>query len=90
MDVHTAKISKHFDESADYIAEVLDKQDGKILVHCFMGMSRSASLIIAYLIKYRKLTLEQSIRLLSKHRFIWPNDGFIEQLIEWEKTHLKK
>ena len=61
---------------------------GKLLVHCYMGMSRSASLIIAYLIKYRKMNLEESIRLISLKRFIWPNDGFIEQLIQWEKKFI--
>jgi protein-tyrosine phosphatase len=53
-----------------------------------MGMSRSASLIIAYLIKYRKINLDESIRLISKKRFIWPNDGFIEQLMQWEKKFI--
>jgi protein-tyrosine phosphatase len=43
-------LKKHFDEGADYIHEHL--QRGNVLVHCYAGISRSASIVMAYLIKY--------------------------------------
>ena len=90
MDVFNFKLDKYFDECSDFLAECIDKNNGKVLVHCYMGMSRSAALLIAYLIKERQLNLEDSIKLISKKRFIWPNDGFINQLIEWEKIFFKQ
>ena len=39
-----------------------------ILVHCYMGSSRSASIILAYLIKYYHLTLEDALKLLKEKR----------------------
>ncbi len=48
-----------------------------------MGISRSASLLIAYLIKYRKMQLDETLRMLAKQRIIWPNDSFLEKLIQF-------
>ena len=40
-------LAKHFDQCFDFI----DKTEGACLVHCVSGISRSASIVIAYLIK---------------------------------------
>ena len=50
-----------------------------------MGVSRSATFLIAYLIKYRKMKLEEALRMCIQKRLIWPNNGFLDQLIKWEK-----
>ena len=57
---------------------------GKILVHCFMGISRSASLILAYLIRHRKMKLNEAIRIVARKRLIWPNEGFLGKLIQYQ------
>lgn len=54
-----------------------------------MGVSRSASFILAYLIKYRDMKLEDAIRKLFEKRLIWPNDGFLTKLIAFEKQILE-
>ena len=52
-----------------------------ILIHCYMGSSRSATIISAYLIKYYNFTVSQSIQLLKKQRDIVNiNNSFIEDL----------
>lgn len=45
-----------------------------IMVHCMAGISRSPSVIIAYLMIYKQMTYDYAINLLSKrHGFIRPN-----------------
>ncbi|GAV56042.1 hypothetical protein ZYGR_0AZ02140 [Zygosaccharomyces rouxii] len=60
----------------------------RVLVHCQCGVSRSASLVVAYIMRYAKLSLNDAYeRLKSVARDISPNMGLIFQLMEWgEKT----
>jgi hypothetical protein len=61
---------------------------GQVVVHCAAGRSRSAAIVIAYLLmrKYDPFpTLEDAIRFVKCRRDIYPNDGFLEQLIHLER-----
>ena len=49
-----------------------------------MGISRSATLILAYLIRHRKMKLDEAIRIVAKQRLIWPNEGFLGKLIQYQ------
>jgi dual specificity phosphatase 10 len=74
----------HFDRAADFIAEVL--QQTNLMVHCLAGVSRSVSLVIAFLIKHRAMTYQEAYGLVkAKRRIIHPNDGFISQLKAFEQ-----
>lgn len=54
------------------------------LVHCFMGSSRSATIVIAYLSKYHNMTIEKAIEYCKMKRFIVNiNTTFREDLIIW-------
>ncbi|XP_073843604.1 dual specificity protein phosphatase 18 [Musca autumnalis] len=76
----SAELSKHFDEVADMIEEVR-QNGGKTLVHCVAGVSRSASLCLAYLMKYQGMTLREAFMHIKTIRpQIRPNTGFFEQL----------
>ena len=46
---------------------------------------RSATVALAYLLRYGGLSLAQAIMRVKQHRDIRPNIGFISQLIEFEK-----
>jgi len=51
------------------------------LVHCFAGHSRSASFVIAYLMKYYEMTYDDALEFVQKKReTVSPNDGFVTQL----------
>lgn len=51
------------------------------LIHCFMGSSRSAIIVLLYLTKIKNMTLEDSIKFLKDKRDIVNiNVEFIEQL----------
>lgn len=50
------------------------------------GVSRSASIVIAYLMRYKGISYEEARKLLEKARpQIRPNDGFVRQLKLYER-----
>ena len=54
IDRENENIRKYFDETNNFINESI-KNNGNILVHCQAGISRSTSIIIAYLMKYNNM-----------------------------------
>lgn len=84
-DTPTSRISVYFDRCADKIKMVKDK-GGRTLVHCAAGVSRSASVCIAYLMKYHRMNLKDAYTYVKSCRpIIRPNPGFFRQLIEYEQ-----
>lgn len=84
-DTPSARLSLYFDRCSDKIHQV-HLRGGRTLVHCVAGVSRSASLCMAYLMKYHRMNLEQAYHHVKKRRpVIRPNGGFWRQLIEYEK-----
>lgn len=64
------------------------KQRGKVLVHCHFGVSRSATLVIAYIMQKYGLSFEQAFAYVRQRRkFINPNPGFVEQLKEYHRLN---
>ena len=54
-------------------------------MHCNCGVSRSATLVIAYIMKYERKTFKESfLQVQSGRYFIAPNEGFVEQLRQFE------
>lgn len=50
------------------------------MVHCVMGRSRSATLVLAYLMVEKGLTVVEAIVHVRQRRCILPNRGFLKQL----------
>jgi protein-tyrosine phosphatase len=73
------------DEAVDYIDTVLAQPANILLVHCFFGVSRSASVIIAWWMRTKKI--KEFEVALSEIRIIRPcvkpNMGFAHQLGLW-------
>jgi len=64
--------------------------EGAVLIHCYAGVSRSATVVISYLMKYHGMTCDVAKSYLkSKRRCICPNEGFMRQLYEYEQ-HLSQ
>ena len=81
----SAKLNIYFDLIADKIQQV-HSGGGKILIYCRAGQSRSATLCIAYFMKYHDMTYEQAFQYVKYRRpIIHPNLGFISQLREYER-----
>lgn len=53
---------------------------GRVLVHCFMGVSRSATCALAFLMIKRGMSLTEALALVRSRRDIHPNEGFLRQL----------
>ncbi|XP_056385898.1 dual specificity protein phosphatase 26-like [Hyla sarda] len=77
-------MSIYFRRGAKFIHQALSTPSGKILVHCVLGKSRSATLVLAYLMIYQGFSLADAIRHVSEHRRIAPNRGFLQQLQQLE------
>jgi len=61
------------------------KENAKVLVHCRGGRSRSATIIISYLMKVNNWTLQDAYKYVqSKSPKVSPNLGFIGQLLNFE------
>ncbi|KAI5639980.1 dual specificity phosphatase, catalytic domain-containing protein [Phthorimaea operculella] len=72
----------YFPVTNAFIQEGLKK--GNVLVHCHYGVSRSATIVIAYLMEKYKLSYEQAYNFVrSRRRFIHPNCGFVAQLKQY-------
>jgi atypical dual specificity phosphatase len=57
-----------------------------IQVHCFMGISRSAAIVCAYLIATMRMTPDEALAAVKQKRgIVSPNIGFLRQLEEYSK-----
>jgi protein-tyrosine phosphatase len=69
-----------FYECIKFIDNVKEK-GGRVLVHCIQGISRSVTLVMAYLIYKNKLTYDKAFNIVqSKREISSPNFGFSIQL----------
>ncbi|NWH26828.1 DS13B phosphatase, partial [Grus americana] len=73
-------LSIFFCDAANFISKALNTSGGKVFVHCAMGVSRSASLVLAFLMIHENMTLVDALKTVSAHRDICPNSGFLSQL----------
>lgn len=70
-----------FFESVFDIIEANRHNNKRVLIHCFMGISRSASFVIYYLMRTRNWDFHESFEYVENIRpCIDPNPGFIEKL----------
>ena len=79
-DSPTVNIIKYFGECIDFM-----KGDEKVLVHCMGGASRSAAIVIAYIMWKEKKKFADALDYVSKKRScVFPNGGFKKQLKKFE------
>ena len=79
-DDFNTNLIKYFKECFDFI-----EGDDKVFVHCAAGMSRSPTIVIAYLMWKKKIFLDQALTLVKNKRpEVSPNYNFMEQLKKFE------
>lgn len=87
-DVGREPLGLFFPEATEFIHSQIS-QGRQVLIHCKAGVSRSASVTLAYLIEYCAHSLYDAFRVLRRIRpTITPNPGFMDQLITYEKEKL--
>ncbi|TRM68074.1 hypothetical protein BD626DRAFT_480698 [Schizophyllum amplum] len=70
----------HLPRGCDFIQAALD-DGGKVLVHCVMGVSRSTTVLAAYLMRLRRCTPAEALSFIKSARpRVRPNYGFLRQL----------
>uniref|UniRef100_A0A8D3CSM6 Dual specificity protein phosphatase n=1 Tax=Scophthalmus maximus TaxID=52904 RepID=A0A8D3CSM6_SCOMX len=79
FDMPSFNLSPFFYRAASFIKNALSAPTGKVLVHCAMGLSRSSTLVLAYLMIHDNMTLAVAIAAVSANRNISPNAGFLDQ-----------
>ena len=81
VDFSDQNIIQYFGKCLNFI-----QGEEKVLVHCAAGASRSATIVIAYLMWAKKMKYDDAYQLVRDKRFIiCPNCGFREQLKMFEK-----
>lgn len=84
LDKGHVDLKAFFDETCDLMEDVR-QSNGKTLIHCVAGVSRSATICIAYLMKYEKMTLKDAYQHVKWARpLIRPNCSFFRQLMAYE------
>ena len=79
------KLIPHLNKITQFIHKA-KLSGGKILVHCQLGISRSTSCVIAYMIRYLGYTTLGALEFIRKRRpLVMPNSGFLQQLSSYER-----
>ncbi|XP_041376161.1 dual specificity protein phosphatase 3-like [Gigantopelta aegis] len=84
LDIMTYKINKYFKDAAEAIDKCLLSK-GKVFVHCQQGISRSAAIVLAFLMIKRDMDVMQAVKSVRAKREIFPNEGFLKQLCELDE-----
>ncbi len=83
-DLEWERLYPHFAPCCAWIEKAI-ANGGNVLVHCRMGVSRSATMVIAYLQETLQFGWMDAYRFVqSKRNVIEPNSGFQTQLKEWD------
>jgi len=79
-DIPTQNIQQYFTQTYNFIQSILSK-GGKVLIHCAMGISRSVTILLYFLMNAEKISAGEALDRVRRCRPIAnPNPGFMEQL----------
>lgn len=89
-DLPFAELAAHLPSTTSWIWNALSSDsEARVLVHCAEGVSRSVSVVAAFLMASKGWTPTQAIDFIkSKRRIANPNFGFVQQLHEYSRNSL--
>ena len=80
----------HIGRAVTFIDDAI-RSGRPVLVHCYVGMSRSVTLVAAYLMARYGLSAREAVCYIRSRRGIaCPNKGFIDQLGDLEREQTRK
>ena len=85
-DALNINITHYFQQAFEFIDDAIN--DGNsVLVHCFAGKSRSASIVIGYIMKTQKNNFDEVLKFVQNIRpCVDPNLAFCAQLMSYNPT----
>jgi protein-tyrosine phosphatase len=85
QDRSSEPIGMHFDDAIAFITEQSER--GSVLVHCHAGISRSATLVVAYIMLAKRIGYREALTFVQQCRpQVDPNFGFHIELMKFEKS----
>lgn len=86
VDRSETDLTVYFDQCYSFIDQAIESGGG-VLVHCFMGVSRSVTIVVAYLMRKHGIGFSKAMELVKSRRpQAMPNFGFVSQLQQFEKS----
>lgn len=85
LDLPETELAEYYEKAFSFLDDAV-AVNGRALVHCNAGVSRSAAITLAYIMKTQMMTYDDAWNLVKEKRpSINPNIGFIIQLKNYEK-----
>ncbi|CAF1166042.1 unnamed protein product [Adineta steineri] len=89
-DAQEQDLAQYFEKCIEFIHQARTEHEN-ILVHCYAGISRSATVVLAYLMTIGDYDVDKAIQIVKGARgFIHPNPGFLSQLKRYQSNDVKK
>ncbi|UJR26137.1 hypothetical protein I4U23_007481 [Adineta vaga] len=89
-DIQEQDLAQYFEKCIEYIHQARTEHEN-ILVHCYAGISRSATIVLAYLMTIGDYDVEKALQIVKGARgFIHPNPGFLLQLKKYHSNDVRK
>lgn len=87
-DTNDASLERYFPDALKFIGNVDPFSGGEnVLVHCFMGSSRSATIVVLYLMRNHDMTFSEAYTYLKSRRpVVNMNITFADELRDCEKN----
>lgn len=84
LDSSTMDLLPFMSDVCNFIEGNSCRNDTNVLVHCREGISRSASIVIAYLMRKHNMSLDEALAEVKERRKVRPSSNFVGQLRVWE------
>uniref|UniRef100_A0A0N5AB85 Dual specificity protein phosphatase n=1 Tax=Syphacia muris TaxID=451379 RepID=A0A0N5AB85_9BILA len=84
LDIPDVNIREYFDEVHQFMRTCVEA-GGNVFVHCNAGISRSATIVLSYIMRYERVTLNDALKRVREIRNVSPNPGFMQQLKLYEE-----
>jgi len=90
VDSPDADIGAYLPRATEQLHAALSAPNSAVFVHCQAGISRSSTVVLGYLMRYRGMMLDDALLLCRRKRpVVFPNPGFLFALRELEEeVHL--
>lgn len=94
VDQEDEKICRFFQKAYDFIESAMHENqlgaNNVVMVHCALGVSRSATIVVMFIMRAFGLSLENAMKFVKKHRSkVEPNPGFLKQLEDFYENKFK-